>query len=277
VIDIFTDISAEKEIVLLQKVQERIGTFDKAYSRFRPDSLVTEISQKVGVYVLPDDAEKMMTLYRELFLLTKGLLTPLIGQVMVDSGYDAEYSLKQKRKLQRPPHWDEAIEYAHPSLTVKQPILLDFGAAGKGYLIDLVAEVILENNITDFCIDAGGDILSMRLMKIGLEDPEDFSKVIGVCNLVNKSLCASSGSRRKWSGLGQDFHHIINPDTLVSPRDILATWVVADTTLLSDALATSLFFVAPESLSQYLFEYVILYSDYSVALSDNFPGEIYIK
>ncbi len=277
-IDIYETLSPEKEADVLTQVKERIDVFDKNYSRFRADSLVTEMSEKAGEYVLPEDAEDMMDIYKKLFVLTGGLLTPLIGQVMVDSGYDAKYSLQQSRELEKPLSWDDALLYSHPNLTVKKPVLLDFGAAGKGYLIDLVGEVLEQNGVKDFCIDAGGDILHKRTeetpLRVGLENPEDFSQVIGTCNLSNKSLCASAGSRRKW----QNFHHIINPEILSSPRDILGTWVVADSTLVADALATSLFFVSPQILSpQYDFEYVILYSDHSVLKSNNFPGEIFNK
>lgn len=279
-VDVWQNISTEKEKKILEKIKRRIDIFDKHYSRFRDDSLVTEMSHKAGDYVLPDDAKLMMDLYHQLFSLTDGLLTPLIGEVMVDAGYDAQYSLKQKRELTSPKSWDEVLEYDYPRLTLKTPTLLDFGAAGKGYLIDLVGEVLRENDITDFCIDAGGDILHRRtdgaVMRIGLENPENFSEVIGVCNLSNKSLCGSAGSRRRWSGLEQNFHHIIDPKKLKSPTDVLATWTVADTTLLADALATSLFFVPPEKLfPHYQFEYVIMYSDYSALKSDSFSGQLF--
>ncbi len=278
-IDIYETLSPEKEADVLTQIKQRIDVFDKNYSRFRADSLVTEMSERAGEYVLPDDAEAMMGIYEKLFVLTGGLLTPLIGQVMVDSGYDAKYSLQQSRELEKPPLWDDVLSYTHPRLEVKKPVLLDFGAAGKGYLIDLVGEVLEQNDITDFCIDAGGDILHkhteetpMYVLRVGLENPEDFSQVIGVCNLSNKSLCASAGSRRKW----QNFHHIINPETLKSPQEILGTWVVAGSTLVADAIATSLFFVSPQTLTpHYNFEYVILYSDHSVLQSSNFPGELF--
>ncbi len=271
IVDIFDVLSPLAKAALLKQIRERIDIFDKNYSRFRADSLVTEMSQKAGEYVLPDDAEPMMNLYWELFGATGGLLTPLIGQVMVDAGYDPQYSLRQKKQLEKPLSWDEALEYEHPKLTIKKPVLLDFGAAGKGYLIDLVGEVLEKNDVRNFTVDAGGDILHRRQdgapLQIGLENPQNFAQVIGTCELSNVGLAASAGSRRKW----QNFHHIINPETLESPREIIGTWVVADTTLLADALATALFFVPPEKLSQYRFEYVILYSDFSIRKSgENF-------
>jgi thiamine biosynthesis lipoprotein len=273
-IDIYKELDEAEKSDLFSKIKNRIDIFDKTYSRFRADSLVTEMSRESGTFTLPADAEAMFSLYRNLYLRTNGLVTPLIGNLISDAGYDAEYSLKQKKKLEKPPAWDEAIEYKHPTLLIKKPVLLDFGAAGKGYLVDLIGKVLEENNIKEYCIDAGGDILfkGKTPIRIGLEDPEDTKKVVGINILANGSICGSAGNRRKWG----DFTHIINPKTLASPTNIVAVWVVADTALLADALATCLFFVPAIKLSDaYKFEYIIIHKDRSFEKSAGFNGEIF--
>jgi len=165
-------------------------------------------------------------------------------------------------------------------LHIRKPVQLDFGAAGKGYLIDLVAKVLEENNYFNYCIDAGGDILhkNKKTIRVGLEDPENADQVIGVYELGNGSICGSAGNRRRWG----NFTHIMNPKTLASPTEIIAVWVMADSALVADALTTCLFFVRPESLMQadtsgnsYRFEYFILYKDRSFDKSVNFKGEVF--
>jgi len=275
-IDISQDIPIPEQSALLGRVMRRIDVFDKDYSRFRADSLVTKISQEAGTYRLPDDAKPMMDIYRDLYLRTGGLVTPLIGNLISDAGYDAEYSLVQKKTLEAPPRWDEAIWYSAPDLEVKKPVMLDFGAAGKGYLIDIVGGVLEKSGIAEYCIDAGGDILRRGggEIRIGLENPEDTSQAIGVCLLGSGSICGSAGTRRKWA----DFTHIINPKTLQSPKEILAVWTNAESALVADALATCLFFVSPRRiLDGYDFEYAILRSDMSLERSAGFPGEFFIK
>src|ERR1035437_1660825 len=274
-IDIYEKLDETEKSKLFSKIKDRIDLFNKAYSRFRADSLVTKMSKESGVFTLPADAEAMLSLYHDLYMRTDGLVTPLVGNLISDAVYDAQYSLKQKKKLEVPPAWDEAIEYKHPTLLVKKPVLLDFGAAGKGYLVDLVGKVLEENDINEYCIDAGGDILFKggKPMRIGLEDPENKEKVIGIGILGNGSICGSAGNRRTWG----DFKHIINPKTLVSPIDIIAVWVMADTALVADALATCLFFVKAHTLADaYKFEYVIINSNRSFEKSANFSGEIFV-
>jgi thiamine biosynthesis lipoprotein ApbE len=45
------------------------------------------------------------------------------------------------------------------TVEVTHPVMLDFGAAGKGYLIDIVADILRQEQIESFCVDAGGDMI----------------------------------------------------------------------------------------------------------------------
>lgn len=275
-IDIPKELSSADEEKVLLDIRDRIELFDKAYSRFRDDSLVSEMSKKSGTYILPDDAQPMISLYHDLYILTDGLITPLIGNIISDAGYDARYSLEQKKELEIAPAWSDVIEYNYPKITIKKPAILDFGAAGKGYLIDIVSRVLEKEGITEYSINAGGDILHKgeTPIRVGLENPEDFSQVIGVYTLKNASICGSAGSRRAWG----NFTHYINPKTLVSPAGILAVWVSADTAMLADALASCLFFVSADVLkNKYNFEYAIVRSDHGLETSAHFSDEMFVS
>lgn len=263
---------------LEKKVKDRIALFDVTYSRFRQDSQVMKWSQP-GIYPLPKDAIPLLSFYKQLYALTGGRVTPLIGQLMSDAGYDAQYSFIEKTR-QASPVWDEVLEYDDHQLTVKQPNVLDFGAAGKGYLIDLVTKIITNDNLSQsILIDAGGDIRhwqriqnSDEALVIGLENPSDFSQVIATANLQNGSICASAGSRRQWGG----GHHIIDPILLRSPSQIVATWVMADSAMVADGLATALFFVKPEELaSAFQFSYAVLDQHNSLSYSPRFLQEVF--
>jgi thiamine biosynthesis lipoprotein len=122
-----------------------------------------------------------------------------------------------------------------------------------------------DNGIKNYCVDAGGDFIHKNntgeVLRVGLEDPRDTTKVIGVLTLTNRAMAGSAGNRRKW----QNFNHIINPKTLLSPENILAVWTVAESAMLADALSTALYFCPTETLLQhYKFDYVIMHADSSV-------------
>jgi len=268
------DASEEDEQRLRRAIMHKIETFDATYSRFRDDSFVRQLATS-GEYPMPSDGFVLLEWYEKLYKATNGRVTPLVGSLMNEIGYDPTYSFKVTNPT-APLSWEEAMSYTQTTLTIKQPIILDVGAAGKGYLVDLIAEELLAHRIDTFTINAGGDIRHHTTkedeVRVGLENPFNTEQVIGVATLRNSSICASSGSRRKWG----TYHHIIDPVTLQSPSEVVATWVVADDAMVADGLATALFFVpASELLKQFNFKYAVLSANQTLDYSADFPAEIY--
>lgn len=277
-IELYDPISTAGLKALRRLIAGRIDRFDLAYSRFRADSIVTQMSQAGGAYRLPADAPHLFKLYRQLYDLTDGALTPLIGNVLADAGYDASYTLAKSTsvQLQPPPSWEEALEVSPDgtSLRIKQPVLLDFGAAGKGYLVDIIGQLLGKKGIQHFCIDASGDLLytGHQPVQIGLEHPDHPDQVIGVARLSQGALCGSATNRRRWG----DYHHIMSPTTLTSPEHLKAVWVSAETALLADGLTTALFFVPAKKLqTTYTFEYACVYADDHLEASSGFPATFF--
>jgi thiamine biosynthesis lipoprotein len=269
------ELSAQKEQALKKEIADRIELFDKTYSRFRQDSLISKAAQNSGNLTFPADAKQLFALYKSLYQITEGSFTPLVGDVLSDAGYDAKYSLTP-RKLRKTKKWEDVFTFQHPMLEMKKTAILDFGAAGKGYLVDIIGGILAKHGINNFCVDGSGDILyrseSDKPLRIGLEHPEDQTKAVGVATLTGGSICGSAGNRRKWG----EFTHIIDPHTLRSPKTILAIWVVAETAILADALATCLSFTSAAVLQNYYqFEYAMVKEDHSVEKSRDFPGEFF--
>lgn len=276
-VEIEDKLSLEQSNQLKNKIILLCQKFDKTFSRFRADSIVAEMSRKSGQYKLPDDALPLLSLYQKLYKDTRGIFTPLIGQVLSDAGYDSAYSLKPKKEIASPPKWEEALDFKFPVLTLKKPALLDFGAGGKGHLVDILSKFISDAGIKNFCVDGSGDMFyknnKNKTMSIGLEHPKHAGQVIGTINLASgQSLCASAGNRRVWG----KYHHIINPATLKSPKTVIASWVVADSALLADTLATALILVPPSWLkNKYNFSYLIVKSDYTYYKDKTFGATIF--
>jgi thiamine biosynthesis lipoprotein len=260
---------------LKKQIMERIDEFDKNYSRFRTDSLVTEMSRHGGLYDMPDDAAPLFRFYADMYELTDGAVTPLIGQTLSEAGYDATYSFTP-HQMHRPPTWKEVLELNGSQLHLNRAALLDFGAAGKGYLVDIISGLIAASGVTEYCVDAGGDMYhhsgAGTALKVGLEHPEDSEQVVGTVELYNRAICCSAGNKRAWG----NYHHILDPETQQSPLHIKSIWTIADSTMLADGMATCLFFVGPDKLlSAFNFEYLIVYADYTYDISKPFSGQLF--
>ena len=279
-------------------VLARIETFDAAYSRFRPDSRVTALALGAGSVELPADAEPLFTLYDQLFDATGGAVDPLVGRDLELLGYDAAYTLRPAAgspaggprtggstdggasSASHRAAWPSVIRTPESdgdgvTVTAPQGTVLDVGAAGKGYLVDLVAEVLRSHGLTEFVVDASGDLVHAGAtpLRVGLEHPLDPTKAIGVAEIAGAALCASASNRRAW---GDGLHHIVDGRTGNLAREVVATWVVARSTALADGLATALFFTGAHQLAKtFHFSYVRMYADGRAERSRDFPGEIF--
>lgn len=264
----------------LAAVEARIAHFDRDWSRFRDDSLIARIARVSGTWQLPADAGPLLALYERLFALTDARLSPLVGASLERLGYDAAYRLVPSGEPLPAPRWADAIALRHTAegieLDTVSPVTLDVGAAGKGYLVDLVGDLLAARGVTETLVDASGDVRvrGERSIRVALEHPADPSQAVGVAELHNAALCASAINRRAW---GDGLHHIVDAVTGRPVADgVIATWVIADSALVADGLATALFFAEPTRLSeQFAFEWVRLSTHNGLEASAGFRGELF--
>lgn len=263
---------------LIQKIQQKIlktvDDFDREFSRFRDDSLVTQAAAQAGKYTFAKESQKLFEFYESIYRHTHGKVTPMVGASLEALGYDATYSLKPKDAVIAQ-NYDELIKRSGSTLEVATPVLLDFGAAGKGYLVDNIVNLLEEEGISQYVIDASGDMIHKSEVPemVGLEDPLNEGVVIGEIALKNKALCASATNRRTW---GKGLHHVIDPDSGTPTQSVRATWVIADSTMVADGIATALFFVEPNLLKEsYTYEYMRVYADGSADFSKGFAETLY--
>lgn len=295
-------ISSSKPIS--QRVQKRIRAFVEEYeytlSRFRADSLVSRMARAAdgGDFEFPEWAGPLFTLYSEFYAATHGAFDACIGADLLALGYDNSVQFvpesaasasddsdswaNYRRAL--PVTWaDISRDCGSVTLRTNQPVQLDFGAAGKGYFVDLLTQIIKEelsgdsrsdsDSLADFdfLVNAGGDMRACfseenNQIKVALENPFDTTQAVAVASIASGALCASSSARRRWkvkdaSYLGKDASgfesnliatHLINALDGIPACDLCASWAYVPSktcdfpTAYADALATALF-VSQES------------------------------
>lgn len=271
------EIVTERPLTDIEKTElrQRIEDFDATYSRFRPDSLVAKMAKSAGIFTFPVGDEILFALYEQLYKLSEGRVTPLMGGLIEDLGYDAQYTFVPKAQKRSIPDYAAVIRRRGTVLTTTRPVVLDVGAAGKGYLVDLVAAWLRENGHKEYTIDASGDILHKGVQPemVGLENPFLENSFIGHVALKNSALCGSAVNRRTW---GDGLHHVVDPHTGLPTKEYCATWVIAKTAMVADGLATTLFFCDPIDLKkQYTYEYVRVGSNGSAEYSSYFQTLLY--
>ena len=269
-------------VQMRRRIDDLIEAFDCNYSRFRDNSLITRIAkaESGGTFEFPLGATDMFDLYDRLYDITDGAVDPLVGRDLELLGYDRHYTLTPSpfeiaayNKWR--PCWADDVARKGSTLVTRRPLMIDVGAVGKGYLVDLLSRVLIEAGVEEFTVDASGDMVQVgeTTLDVGLEHPLDPSLVVGVAHMRNAALCASAINRRKWA---DDLHHIVDGRTGRPVKNVIATWVVAQNAATADGLATALFFTPASRLTR-LFEFssVRMFANGSIEMSDNFEGEIF--
>ncbi len=275
-VSIWDDIKAPFFKEIEEKVISSSADFDQTYSRFIADSFISELSSQTGKVKVPEELVTMLRYYKKLYKLSGGKFTPLVGTTLEDMGYDREYSLKEKGSIHPIPDFDKAITIIDDhQIELHTPSLIDLGALGKGYFVEKIAKLLTKNNINHYLVNGSGDICYAgqgKSIKVGLEHPHDSKKVIGMIEMTEGSMCSSGSNRRSWG----KYHHIIDPDTLSSTTEIIASWVIAESATVADALATALFLSPPEAfITEFVFEYLLLNKDMRVKRSEGFKAKLF--
>ena len=276
---------------LRDRIVSLVDAFEGVWSRFRHDSVVRRAAESgpgVGPLTLdlPPGSSVLLDLYDRLHRATDGRIDPLVGADLVELGYDPDYSFTvhdgavfRVGAIRGRATWAETARHDGDRLRLTRPALIDIGAAGKGFLVDLVARELHEAGIGAFAVDGSGDLLvsSPEPVRIGLEDPRSQGRVIGVVALAEAAICASAVSRRSW---GHGLHHLLDARTGLPVQGVLATWAVARTCAEADGLATALFVTAPEVLARagFHYDFALMRADGSAVVSRDFadiPGELF--
>lgn len=174
----------------------------------------------------------------------------------------------------------------------KEGMAIDFGGIAKGYTSDSVAEIMRENNVGGAIINLGGNVCVIgtkadgSYWKVGIQDPKDGSKCLGILSLTDKCVITSGGYERYFTENGKTYHHILDPTTgMPADSGLLSVSIISSDGTLADGLSTALFVMGLDKVaafwreSGYEFDFVIMTEDnqlyISEGISDIFTSDTY--
>jgi len=129
---------------------------------------------------------------------------------------------------------------------------LDLGGIGKGIALDAAAGVLRRHGVRRALLDFGGQVLAVGrpgrapAWSIGIADPEERDRVIGVVGIDRLSLATSSNSERFVETPGGPIGHILDPAEARPARFQGSLTVAAHDATSADALSTALFVMGPD-------------------------------
>lgn len=168
---------------------------------------------------------------------------------------------------------DNKILNNHPNL--------DLGSIAKGYATEKAGQYLESIGITEYLINAGGNVkvgscYENDYYKIGVQSPVDNTEMLTVIKGENISVITSGGYERNYEYNGVVYHHIIDPETLFPAEYMKGVTVVTKDSALGDALSTILFLMSVEDGQEFIKDYdvdVIWYTnDHKIVRSEKFSN-----
>ncbi len=129
----------------------------------------------------------------------------------------------------------------------KKGMSIDLGGIAKGYAIDRGSAVLKEMGITNFILNAGGDIYvsgtkdNETQWKIGIKHPRNTNDLVAEFDLKDYAVATSGDYERFKIINGIRYHHILDPRTGYSGRLSESSTILAPTAEEADATATYVF------------------------------------
>jgi FAD:protein FMN transferase len=223
-------------------INREIQKFEKAYSRFLPDSQISTLNRNRFLVDPSTELLELLEIGKKFSIATQGLFNPAIGHILENRGYDASYTFLNKGVHEKVASFDEFVNLSSGQISLTGEGGIDLGGYGKGYLIDKIANMFREElGIHNFLINGGGDIYGGGDLhhEVILEHPFALGYELGRIQLKNQGLGCSSNLKRSWKveQRGKPNGHIVNPNNLNALSNT-GSFAIAESALIADIMAT---------------------------------------
>ena len=205
---------------------ERLEQLEARWSRFRPDSELSQLNRANGEPMLVSgDTSVLVDALRQGWELTGGRFDPTVLDAMVDLGYAASWPevaspiwLPQPQATPGCAGLD--LHRGRGLVRLPRGVHLDPGGLGKGLAADLVATELREAGAEGVLVSVGGDLrVTGRPPEgcawvIGIDHPQAGQGDIARMEIVDGGVATSTSARRYWHAAdGAPLHHLVDPRT----------------------------------------------------------------
>lgn len=255
-------------VELYSQMFQRLKEIEQVFSVNLAASNLSQVNQAAGIAPVAVPEEVILVLQKALDIAeaTGGAFDPTIGPLVKLWGIGSDNSQvpSQEAIHKAMALVDYRLVEIDPQLgTVylpKQGMALDLGGIAKGYAADQLVVMAQEAGVERGIIDLGGNIYAYgtkadgSTWRVGVKDPASPAGTPALALAVkNRSVVTSGMYERFFEQEGIRYHHILNPATGFPVwNDIQSVTIVSESSLLADALSTSVFVLGREKGLQLL-------------------------
>ncbi len=252
-----------EEIKALLNEYHRLFTIYNRYEDFNNLVTINDLVDGKHTEVTVDERIiDMLTFAKEMYAKTDGNVNVAMGSVLKiwhiyrNEGLDDPVNAKlpPAEKLQEAAQHtnieDVIIDVEKNTVYLADPEMsLDVGAIAKGYAAEKIAEYLEEKGVTGYLLNLGGNVRTIgeaneKPWNVGIENPDvenEEKPYIEFLHLSGESLVTSGTYQRFYVVNGENYHHIIDPVTLMPGTKYRSVSVLTDDSGLGDAMSTALF------------------------------------
>ncbi len=249
-----TDINHCK--LVLVKAYQEMQRIENLLSCYKDSSEISAINREAGIHPVKVSYETLSMLKRADAYCKKynGVFDVTIGPLSDLWGFSEDKVIVLPRD-QEIKELDKLVNYKNIVINEKDTTVflkkkgmsIDLGGIAKGYAIDRGSAVLKENGITNFILNAGGDIYvsgtkdNDTQWKLGIKHPRNTNDLVAEFDLRDYAVATSGDYERFKIINGVRYHHILNPATGYPGKLSQSSTVIAPTAEEADATATYIF------------------------------------
>lgn len=166
-------------------------------------------------------------------------------------------------------------------------ISIDAGAVAKGFAAQIAADSAREMGAESMLINMGGNVVAIgkpldgkrEAWGIGIRNPSPASgenDAIDIVRVCDKAVVTSGNYQRFYTVNGINYHHIIDPGTLMPASHYSSVTVICGDSAIADILSTSLFILSEDKGRELALSYdadaLWIYPDGKMSATDGYKS-----
>jgi len=146
----------------------------------------------------------------------------------------------------------EVDERAGTAYLRRKGMRAHLGGIGKGYAVDRAVRLLKQRGLTDFMVQAGGDLYVAgrrgdRPWRLGIRDPRGpADRSFAALDLTDGTFSTSGDYERFFMKDGRRYHHILDLTVGEPARGCRSVTLVTENAVIADALAKGVFILGPD-------------------------------
>lgn len=235
-----------------------VRRIEHKYSRYRNDSILSQINRAAGRHAIACDDETgaLLDYADAVYRASQGRFD--ISSGVLRQAWDFRRAqlpqATQLAALLTLVDWRRVVRTPGAVYLPQAGMELDFGGFGKEYAVDRAAEVLLAQGVQHGYVNLGGD---MRFLgpqpdgtpwQIGIQHPRDAQATIASIAISRGALTTSGDYERYFELAGQRYCHLLDPRSGMPVTHWRSVSVLAPLALTAGSCSTSAMLAAQQGL-----------------------------